>query len=109
MSRIQLLQVTSTIGLSIRQELVKVHGGHFCATYQALSLTTIYYYIFAFFREPRDTESGHFTQLVWDSSTQLGVGVTRSESTGKFYVVMKYWPPGNYIGKYTQHVKPPAQ
>ena len=78
-------------------------------TYQALSLTTIYYYIFAFFREPRDTESGHFTQLVWDSSTQLGVGVTRSESTGKFYVVMKYWPPGNYIGKYTQHVKPPAQ
>lgn len=60
-------------------------------------------------REPRDTESGHFTQLVWDSSTQLGVGVTRSESTGKFYVVMKYWPPGNYIGKYTQHVKPPAQ
>lgn len=60
-------------------------------------------------REPRDTESGHFTQLVWDDSTRLGVGVTRSQTTGKFYVVMKYWPPGNFIGKYTQHVKPPVK
>merc|ERR1711879_863620 len=23
------------------------------------------------------------------------IDLTRSESTGKFYVVMKYWPPGN--------------
>jgi len=59
-------------------------------------------------REPRDTESGHFTQLVWSSSRQLGVGVTRSERTGRFYVVMKYFPPGNILGRYTQHVPPPG-
>jgi len=58
-------------------------------------------------REPRDTESGHFTQLVWSDSTMLGVGVSRSAKTGRFYVVMKYDPPGNIIGSYTDHVNRP--
>jgi len=58
-------------------------------------------------REPRDTETGHFTQLVWSDSTMLGVGVSKSEKTGKFYVVMKYDPPGNIIGSYTRHVNRP--
>jgi len=57
--------------------------------------------------EPRDTETGHFTQLVWDTSRHLGVGVSQSVRTGKFYVVMKYDPPGNVIGSYTIHVHPP--
>lgn len=58
-------------------------------------------------REPRDTETGHFTQLVWSDSVRLGVGVSRSDKTGKFYVVMKYDPPGNIIGSYTKQVNRP--
>lgn len=53
--------------------------------------------------EPTDTESGHFTQLVWDTTTRLGVGLAKS-STGRNIVVMKYDPPGNYVGQYTKHV-----
>jgi len=58
-------------------------------------------------REPRDCQAGHFTQLVWSQSSRLGAGVKKSEKTGKFYVVMKYDPPGNVIGSYTKHVNRP--
>lgn len=57
--------------------------------------------------EPRETDTGHFTQLVWSSSRHLGVGVSQSAKTGRFYVVMKYDPPGNVIGSYTRHVNRP--
>lgn len=57
--------------------------------------------------EPRETDTGHFTQLVWSSSRHLGVGVSQSANTGRFYVVMKYDPPGNVIGSYTRHVNRP--
>jgi len=59
-------------------------------------------------REPVDSESGHFTQVVWAKSAFLGVGVAKSSKTGKFFVVMKYDPAGNYIGKYRQNVKKPV-
>jgi len=58
-------------------------------------------------KEPTDTESGHFTQLVWDTTTKLGVGLAKS-STGRNTVVMKYDPPGNYVGLYTKHVHKPV-
>jgi len=57
-------------------------------------------------REPTDTQSGHFTQLVWTTSERLGVGLARSK-TGRHIVVMKYDPPGNYVGEYTKHVRKP--
>jgi len=58
-------------------------------------------------KEPRDTESGHFTQLVWDKSRHLGVGLAKSATTGKYFAVMKYDPAGNYLGKYRENVKMP--
>lgn len=58
-------------------------------------------------REPRDPQSGHFTQVVWADCRRLGVGVSQSSATGKFYVVMKYDPPGNIIGSYTSNVNRP--
>jgi len=59
-------------------------------------------------REPRDTESGHFTQLVWAKSSYLGVGLAKSATTGKYYAVMKYDPAGNFLGKYRQNVNMPV-
>jgi len=58
--------------------------------------------------EPADTESGHFTQLIWAKSQHLGVGLARSSTTGKFITVMKYDPAGNYLGKYRENVTRPA-
>eukprot|EP00090_Calanus_glacialis_P035491 TRINITY_DN6057_c0_g1_i4.p1 TRINITY_DN6057_c0_g1~~TRINITY_DN6057_c0_g1_i4.p1 ORF type:complete len:373 (-),score=103.93 TRINITY_DN6057_c0_g1_i4:50-1168(-) len=59
-------------------------------------------------REPRDSDSGHFTQLVWAKSRHLGVGLAKSSSTGKYFVVMKYDPAGNFLGKYRENVNKPV-
>jgi len=58
--------------------------------------------------EPRDTESGHFTQVVWAETSKLGVGLAKSPTTGRFLAVMKYDPSGNYIGQYLKNVLPPV-
>jgi len=58
-------------------------------------------------REPCDPESGHFTQLVWSSTRRLGVAVTKSSKTGRYMVVMKYDPAGNYLDQYTDNVNQP--
>ena len=42
---------------------------------------------------------GHYTQMVWKSSTMIGIALSRS-SSGKEYIVARYSPPGNYIGEY---------
>jgi len=62
----------------------------------------IYNYNFATGTKLNDGKIGHFTQLVWDSSTKLGCGVAKS--AGGTYVVSRYLPAGNTVGQYTQHV-----
>ncbi|KAF8373814.1 hypothetical protein PRIPAC_80243 [Pristionchus pacificus] len=52
------------------------------------------------------SSTGHFTALVWRSSTHLGVGIAQS-SSGNTYVVAQYWPAGNVGGHYRQNVLPP--
>lgn len=49
--------------------------------------------------------SGHFTQVIWKESKQLGVGKARSKS-GKILVVCNYDPPGNLLGTYASNVPP---
>jgi len=49
--------------------------------------------------------TGHFTQLVWVNTMQIGVGVTVG-SSGEVYVVMNYDPPGNYLGDFVANVLP---
>jgi len=53
--------------------------------------------------KPRTNETGHFTQVVWKDTKELGVGVAKSKS-GKVFVVTNYSPPGNFIGKYKENV-----
>lgn len=58
--------------------------------------------------------TGHFTQMVWKGSKQLGCAIQEctasqlglgSGSSAK-YVVCNYDPPGNYIGEFLQNVLP---
>ena len=50
--------------------------------------------------------TGHFTQVVWKASTQLGIG----KYTGKngdwtcTYIVARYKPAGNYRTKFEENV-----
>lgn len=48
---------------------------------------------------------GHFTQVVWKDSTELGVGCAKTDN-GKTYVVANYNPPGNMMGKFKENVFP---
>ena len=51
---------------------------------------------------------GHFTQVVWRGSQKVGMGfakVTKNEMN-KIYVVARYAPAGNYVGKNAENVMP---
>lgn len=45
---------------------------------------------------------GHFTQVVWKSSTELGLGVAIQNN--KIYVVGNYKRAGNLLGSFAQNV-----
>ncbi|XP_048580166.1 Golgi-associated plant pathogenesis-related protein 1 isoform X2 [Nematostella vectensis] len=51
------------------------------------------------------TSSGHFTQVVWAGSTEMGAGKATS-SSGAHFVVARYTPPGNVMGQFPENVKP---
>lgn len=58
-----------------------------------------------FGKEPATLRTGHFTQVVWKDSRELGVGQARSK-TGQVVVVCNYDPPGNFIGSFAENVPP---
>jgi len=55
------------------------------------------------------SNTGHYTQVVWKSSTMLGMGLGWSIQNGYnyYYVVGQYSPPGNYLGEFGSNVLPP--
>ncbi|CAG2113938.1 unnamed protein product [Medioppia subpectinata] len=58
-----------------------------------------------FGREPTSLASGHFTQVVWKESEELGVAKARTK-TGKIVVVANYNPAGNMLGDFATNVLP---
>lgn len=50
--------------------------------------------------------AGHFTQMVWKSTTHLGCG--DKWCSGRRLYVCQYKPPGNVRGRYSQNVLPPT-
>jgi len=49
--------------------------------------------------------TGHFTQLVWKGSKEIGIGCAKS-SDGSYYVVANYHPSGNWVGEERENVFP---
>ena len=52
-----------------------------------------------------DPSTGHFTQLVWAGTREVGAAVARG--TRFNIVVMRFNPPGNLIGAFESNVFPP--
>ena len=54
--------------------------------------------------------TGHFTQMVWKGTTEIGCGMAQCSSGNRGYPyvwVCQYNPPGNVIGAFAENVFPP--
>jgi len=51
--------------------------------------------------------TGHFTAVVWRSTTHLGIGVAYNPRARWYVVVANYAPPGNVMGQFRENVLPP--
>lgn len=59
------------------------------------------------FRRPGFSEAtGHFTQLVWKDTSDVGCGRRLCGERG-WYLVCEYWPRGNVIGAFADEVDRP--
>jgi len=52
------------------------------------------------------TVTGHFTQVVWTTSTKLGCAFAFNGDMKNVYVTCTYSGPGNYVGQYAAKVMP---
>lgn len=51
--------------------------------------------------------TGHFTQVVWKNTKELGMGMAKSDD-GKFFVVARYRPAGNFMSQFEANIAPPS-
>lgn len=59
------------------------------------------------YANPGFSEStGHFTQVVWKSSTKVGCAVKSCGGVWGDYVICSYDPAGNFLGEFAQNVAP---
>uniref|UniRef100_H2YZD8 SCP domain-containing protein n=1 Tax=Ciona savignyi TaxID=51511 RepID=H2YZD8_CIOSA len=52
--------------------------------------------------------TGHFTQVVWKNSTEIGIGVA-TDGKGTLFAVANYAPAGNFRGQFEENVPKPKK
>ncbi|XP_068747361.1 Golgi-associated plant pathogenesis-related protein 1-like [Montipora capricornis] len=53
-------------------------------------------------------KTGHFTQVVWKSTTKVGVALVAKRGSDGYmvtYIVARYFPAGNILGQYGENVQ----
>jgi len=50
---------------------------------------------------------GHFTQVIWADSTEIGAGIATTKD-GKNFVVVRYSPSGNNLSTFKDNIKTPV-
>lgn len=60
---------------------------------------------YSFNRPGFQSNTGHFTQIVWRGSKEIGVGKAQGYD-GKVFVVARYRPPGNNLRTFEENVLP---
>ena len=51
-------------------------------------------------------DTGHFTQIVWRDTTEVGVGTCKSTDGRLTYIVARYNPAGNVLKRFPENVPP---
>ena len=54
------------------------------------------------------SDTGHFTQVVWKNTTEIGCGFATGCSGWPNVWVCQYNPPGNYLNQFAENVFPPG-
>lgn len=54
------------------------------------------------FKKEFQHDTGHFTQVIWKDTKEVGFGVANKGNT--YYVVANYYPPGNIKGNFANNV-----
>lgn len=60
---------------------------------------------YKFHRPGFQSDAGHFTQIVWKNTSEIGVGKAKTPD-GKVFVVARYKPAGNVVNRFEQNVFP---
>ncbi|XP_052193941.1 pathogenesis-related protein 1A-like [Diospyros lotus] len=42
---------------------------------------------------------GHYTQVVWNTTTDVGCGRVQCKNNDWWFITCNYYPPGNYVGE----------
>ncbi|KAK0644351.1 CAP domain-containing protein, partial [Cercophora newfieldiana] len=60
---------------------------------------------FNFRRPDFSMDTGHFTQLVWKGTREVGCGRRWCGEEKRWFLVCEYWPRGNVIGRFGEEVQ----
>jgi hypothetical protein len=63
---------------------------------------------YSFVKPGFTTQTGHFTQMVWEGTKEMGVGMAIAPD-GTSYYVARYNPPGNKLGCFEENVLSPRE